>query len=126
MTYRIITRGHPRPVAHDFRCEIHGVFVAVVDPDLDAVPCPAQLPATRFGEQRCGISSPWSPQTAPPMRMRRVEATRGQHEKAEHKGWCDTSNVEEGQKIGDWRDDRDAVAEELRKEMVVEAVRSDR
>ncbi len=147
MTFRIKLRGS-RLRTHDFRCPVHGVFEAVVDCDVDEAACPEVTCASCGAEQYqgpagvecdhhsmcesyermvpCGLSSPWSPTKAPPMRMKRVEATRGQHEKAEHKGWCNTENLEQGQSFDDWNDDRDAVAEEMRKELVMEAVRSDR
>lgn len=132
MTFKIITRGAPRPVTHDFRCPLHGHFEALVDSEIETVPCPAidVLPMDAFNPSGrnllCGRASPWSPTKAPPMRMRRVEATRGKNDEKQHDGWCDTSNLEEGQDFDDWQADRDAVAEELRKELVMEAVRTDR
>lgn len=129
MTFIIRTRGAPRPVTHDFLCPEHGPFTALVDSADDTAPCPRRIVEDYHGvpvPAACAKPSPWSPQTAPPMRMRRVEATRGNHDRAEHKGWLDTSNLEEGQDFSDWQADREAVHEELRKDLVMEMVRSDR
>jgi len=122
MTFRIIVRGSPRPVRHDFLCPVHGHFTALVDSGTDEKLCPARGNDGNW----CGVVSPWSPRSSPAMRVRRVEATRGNHEKAEHKGWLDTTNLEEGQPWEEFEAERDAVAEELRKEQVMEAIRSDR
>lgn len=130
MTFRIIHRGAPRPIASEFLCPMHGRFEAVVDSGADCAPCPADVHVPLgddiFAVTSCKAPSPWSPSKAPPMRMKRVEAVRGNHEKPQHKGWLDTSNLEEGQDFGDWQADREAVHEELRKDLVMEMVRSDR
>jgi hypothetical protein len=143
MTFRIITRGTPRQIASEFRCPTHGVFTAIVDSGTDAAPCPVvvcncdacrgaavtmqdiALPGLTVHVQRCGLASPWTPSLIS-FRMRRVEATRGNHERAQHKGWLDTSNLEEGQSFDDWQADREAVHEELRKDLVMQMVKEDR
>lgn len=133
MTFTIRTRGASRPILADFRCPVHGRIEVLADAGADDVPCPAVLTTDEFiGDDPvrifagiCNKPSPWTPSVIP-MRMKRVEATRGNHEKAEHKGWLDTSNLEEGQDFGDWQEDREAVHEELRKELVMEMVKTDR
>lgn len=140
MTFTIRTRGDVnRPILCEFRCPVHGKFTALVaSDDSDAAPCPAvrmiQPPLkilASFAQTMdvapaiCGMSSSWTPSVIT-MRVRRVEAVRGNHEKADHKGWLDTSNLEEGQDFSDWQTDREAVHEELRKDLVMEMVKSDR
>lgn len=125
MTYRTITRGAPRPIISEFRCPVHGLFEAVVDSGAEEAPCPAEVNIA--GKVvACEWTSPWSPSKVPAMRMRRVEATRGVSEKAEHRGWLDSSNLEEGQDPEEFAADRAKVHEELRKERVMELVRTDR
>jgi len=132
MTFKVIHRGAPRPVLQEFRCPAHGVFEALAGSDVEVMSCPKidVLPMDAFNpsgvNRLCARVSPWSPTKAPPMRLRRVEATRGNHEKPDHKGWCDTQGIEDGQSFDDWEADREAVAEDLRKELVTEMVRSDR
>jgi hypothetical protein len=123
MSYRVITRGVPRPIVAEFLCPHHGRFEAAVDSGAESASCPSTVGTFL---EACGAVSPWSPSKAPPMRMRRVEATRGKSERAEHKGWCDTTNLEEGQSFDDWQADRERVHEELRQELVMDLVRSDR
>jgi hypothetical protein len=119
VTFKVITRGAPRPILSEFLCPLHGRFTALVDSGADEAPCPVTVGPGAYDEHGrarnhtpCAWPSPWSPSKVPAMRMKRVEATRGNHEKAEHKGWLDTTNLEE-------------VHEELRKELVMEALRSD-
>ncbi len=114
MTYRVIHRGAPRPILLEFCCSRHGWFEAIADSETEEMPCP------------CGAPSPWSPRKVPTISMRRVEATRGKAEAPEHKGWLDTSNLEEGQDPEEFQTERAAVHEELRKELVTEMVKSDR
>lgn len=118
MTYRVIHRGAPRPILLEFRCPLHGWFDELVDSGTEEMPCPFQA--------ACGAPSPWSPRKVPTISMRRVEATRGKAEAPEHKGWLDTSNLEEGQDPEEFQAERDAVHEELRKDLVTEMVKSDR
>lgn len=98
----------------DYRCETHGAFEAFVESPLpDETACP-----------RCGQPSQWMPV---PLRFKvAIVASRGNHEKPQHKGWLDTSNLEEGQDYDEWRGDREAVHEELRKERVMQALRDER
>lgn len=145
MTYRTITRGAPRPILSEFRCPLHGVFEAVVDSGAEFAPCPASVALRIFRaaapegigsdgpvgpvqprEGTCLKLSPWSPSKVPAMRMRRVEATRGRDDKPEHRGWLDTSHLEEGQDPEEFAADREKVHEELRKEEVMNLVRTDR
>lgn len=126
MAYVVKKSGAPRPIRADFRCREHGVFTALVHSGTDDVPCPHMYHDEDNGlSEQCGIRSPWSPSVIP-MRMRRVEAVRGSHERAQHKGWLDTSNLEEGQPFDEYESDREAVAEDLRKDLVMDMVRSDR
>lgn len=115
MTYRVIHRGETRAVPKEFSCADHGYFVADAYRDDDEAFCPA-----------CGLASPWTPRKVPAIRMRRVEAVRGKSDQVEHKGWLDTSHLEEGQDPDEFWSDREKVHEELRKELVTEMVRSDR
>lgn len=131
MTYRVIHRGPTRPVPKEFACPVHGHFVADADRDAEEAPCPAMVfaatsPVSRTDFALCGVVSPWNPRKVPTISMRRVEAARGKHEVAEHKGWLDSTNLEEGQDPDDFAADREKVHEELRKEIVTEMVRSDR
>lgn len=100
-------------VLSDFRCAEHGVFEKVVDSDDDTAPCP-----------RCGGASAWVP--VPIKWKLAIEATRGKSDVPEHRGWLDTSHLEEGQDPEEFQADRDKVHEELRKELVMDMVRSDR
>lgn len=115
MTFRIITRGAPRPVRKDFICDVHGKFTALVDSDTDETRCPAPY---------CALWSPWSPSVIP-MRMRRAQATTGKSDKPEHANWDFQANLEEGQDPDEWQADRDAAAERRREQFVVDAVRED-
>lgn len=138
MTYVIKHRGPTRPVPKEFCCPVHGDFTADADRDAESAPCP--MPLREFvvdladsgmtrevlGPNQCRTPSPWTPRKVPAIRMRRVEATRGKPEAPEHRGWLDTSNLEEGQDPDEFQADRDKVHEELRKELVTEMVRSDR
>jgi hypothetical protein len=100
-------------ILSDFSCARHGVFELLADASAESVACP-----------KCSAISRWVPS---PIRFKvAISATRGNHDKPEHKGWLDTSNLEEGQSYDDWHDDREAVHEELRKDLVTEMVRSDR
>lgn len=139
MTYVIKHRGPTRPVPKEFCCPVHGDFTADADRDAESVPCPTMVGARiidtlswyyeqqgPWQERPCGVASPWTPRKVPAIRMRRVEATRGKPEAPEHRGWLDTSNLEEGQDPDEFQADRDKVHEELRKELVTEMVRSDR
>jgi hypothetical protein len=131
MAFVIKTRGAPRPVRSDFRCPVHGVFTRLVDSGTECVACPAivQIPMDAFypsgGSYICGQPSPWSPSVIP-MRMRRVEATRGASEKPPHKDWDFTANLEEGQDPDEYQADCDARAERRREQLVMDAVRDDR
>lgn len=126
MTYIVKTRGAPRPVRKDFRCRRHGVFTAFAGIDDDRAPCPRMEHDEDNGlSERCGIASPWSPSVIP-VRMRRVEATRGQNDAPEHANWDFQRNLEEGQDPDDYQADRDAKAERDREQFVVDSVRSDR
>lgn len=156
MTFTIRHRGAPRPVLCDFRCPEHGKFAALVAPDdSDFAACPALvryecevcgntpdendilshgrgcfvLSSDGGGSEhiepcRCDTPSPWTPSA---IRFKiGICATRGNHQKAEHKGWLNTQNLEDGQDFADWQEDREAVHEEMRKELVTEMVKSDR
>ena len=141
MRFKVITRGAPRPIAQEFLCPVHGHFTAIVDSGTDEVPCchprgfTSSRPLTEYekwtatnllGLEACGLPSPWSPSRAPAMRMRRVEAVKGRDETPEHPDWNFTRNLEEGQDFEDWQADRDAAAEERRKQLVMEMARSER
>lgn len=128
MTYVVKTSGAPRPVRKDFRCPVHGVFTARATSDDEYALCSHRVETSDGSTPWAGMCcqrSPWSPSVIP-MRMRRVEATRGVSEKPQHKGWLDTSALEEGQSPEEFEAERDAIAEDLRKDLVIEAVRSDR
>jgi len=134
MTFIVKTRGAPRPVRKDFICARHGKFTALVDSDTDSAPCPRAVPiecacgypdCDAVGQEECNEQSPWSPSVIP-MRMRRVEATRGKNDAPEHADWNFTQNFEDGQDPDDWQADRDAAAERRREQFVIDAVRSDR
>ncbi len=135
MTFTIKTRGAPRPIAAEFRCPVHGVFTAIVDSGTNEARCPEPVElgcgdpeCCGYNPQHagiCGEMSPWSPSLVP-MRMRRVEATKGRDESAEHPEWNFQRNLEDGQDRDEWEADREAAAEERRKQMVIDAVRSDR
>lgn len=131
MTFRIIHRGESRPVPKEFCCPRHGHFTADAERDAEEALCPKREIIGAFWPapptwRECGLVSPWSPRKVPAIRMRRVEAVRGKHEKAEHKGWLDSTNLEEGQDPEEFAADREKIHEELRKELVMEMVRSDR
>ena len=142
MTFRTITRGTPRPILSDFRCPVHGVFEARVDSGTDEQPCPAlaglrtkdgqplsdyeMFVATRVLKfDQCGLPSPWSPSPIV-MRMRRVEAAKGRDETPIHPEWNFQRNLEEGATREEYQAERDAAAEERRKALVMDMVRSDR
>lgn len=122
VSFKIIQRGAPRPIAQEFRCPQHGVFTAIVDSGTERASCP-HVDSTNL---LCATSSPWSPSRAPVMRMRRVEATKGKSETAEHPEWNFQRNLEEGQDFDDWEADREKAAEERCKQIVIDAVRSER
>lgn len=149
MTYVVKHRGPTRAVPKEFCCPVHGDFTADADRDAESAPCPAVFappsestlrvfrgalglppggldPSNRPSPVVCGEPSPWTPRKVPAIRMRRIEAVRGKPEAAEHKGWLDTSNLEEGQDPEEFAADREKVHEELRKELVTEMVRTDR
>jgi hypothetical protein len=124
MTYVTKHRGPSRPVPKEFCCPVHGDFTADADRDAEETLCPAEVNIT--GKVvACGWMSPWTPRKVPAIRMRRVEAVRGVSEKAEHKGWLDSSNLEEGQDPEEFAADREKVHEELRKERVMQLARED-
>jgi hypothetical protein len=135
MTFVIKTRGAPRPISADFRCPVHGKFTALVDSGADSAPCPAVkcgcggcgetvAPGHTAFPKPCGLPSPWSPSVIP-MRMRRVEATKGKDEAPEHPDWNFQRNLEEGQDPDEYEADREAAAERRRQQLVVDAVRSE-
>lgn len=115
MTFRIVTRGAPRPIRCDFRCPEHGTFTALALTEAnDYAMCPT-----------CDSYSPWTPSVVP-MRMKRVEARKGGIERPEHPEWDFTRNLEEGQDPDEWEAEREKAAEDRRKQIVVDAVRSER
>lgn len=122
MTFIVKTSGAPRPVRKDFRCPRgHGVFTDLVDSDAEWACCPL----VDEDDEICNEPSPWSPSPIP-MRMRRVEATKGRNEAPEHADWDFTRNLEEGQPPEEWQADRDAAAERRDDAMVMDMIRSDR
>lgn len=128
MSFKIITRGAPRPVRADFRCPVHGVFTALVDSGTESVLCPREherkgILLTAFGHI-CNQVSPWSPSLIP-MRMARAQATTGKSDAPEHRDWDFTRNLEEGQDPDEWEADREAAAERRREQFVYDAVRED-
>lgn len=128
MTFVVKHRGTPRPVRKDFRCPVHGVFTRLVDSETERVRCREfTLMSEEDPEQGgdfCEEWSPWSPSLIP-MRMRRVEATKGKDEAPEHPDWNFQRNLEEGQDPDEYEADREAAAERRREQLVVDAARSE-
>lgn len=130
MTFVVKHRGTPRPIRADFRCPVHGVFTALVDSGTETAPCPREvahlsiLPPGAWPSMTCGLASPWSPSPIP-MRMRRVEATKGKDEAPEHPDWNFQRNLEEGQDPDEYEADRELAAERRRQQLVVDAARSE-
>lgn len=121
MTFIVKTRGAPRPIVSEFRCPMHGKFSKLVDSGADFACCPIRDDCGEI----CNEPSPWTPSLVP-MRMRRVEATKGKDETPLHPDWNATRNLEEGQDFDDWEADREVAAEERRKQIVMDAIRSER
>lgn len=121
MSYVVKTSGAPRPVRKDFRCPRgHGVFTEFVDSEADMACCPR----VDDDDEICNEPSPWSPSPIP-VRMRRVEATRGKNDVPEHADWDFQRNLEEGQSPEEYEADRAAEAERRREQFVYNAVKED-
>jgi hypothetical protein len=135
MTFVIKIRGVPTPTTFaDYLCDEHGRFELEVKrteagdaPDFqpcpfDLEPCGACgdcLTGSPCGENRgkCDKPAQWVI-SAPFARVRLVEAVKGKWQKSERSTWTDTTNIMDGQPLHEWKEDRDKVWEERRKQDV--------
>lgn len=113
------SEGRTRMVAAEYHCDLHGRFELDVERNdqgdaPDTIPCPI---GTCGGPAVYCISAPMT-------RVRNIEAAvKGKWQKPERKTWTDTSALGEGQPLYEWKEDRDKVWEEKRKEDVVRFAR---
>jgi hypothetical protein len=134
MTFIIKVRGGGK-ITHDYLCEEHGRFEAVVDSAdaPDVVPCPVTVASAAFrlsdgvrvdGPLKCGKPSPWSPSSAPAVHTQFVvSATQGKSSPKPHRMSMDTRPLGEGQKFHDWKKERKKLWEEKRQQRVAELLK---
>ncbi len=126
------SEGRTKTIAAEYECPEHGRFELDVERNdagdaPDVIPCPCAAPqCVDEGCEHpytCGQPAEWRI-SSPMTRVRKIEAvSKGKSEKPEFKTWTDTRNIGEGQPLYEWREDREKIWEEKRKQDVVNFAR---
>jgi len=129
MTFTIKIRGSTdRPIAAEYLCPVHGRFTLTVDRDANgdpavSRPCPMPIGCDDDGCTKehapCALPSPYVI-SAPLVGVRRVEAVKGGWQKPERPTWLDTRDLGEGQDIDEWRQKREAIRDQQRRDSLKE------
>ncbi len=128
MSFAIKIRGTTdRPIAAEYMCPEHGRFELVVDRDANGdAPAEARCPGPQNGDAwtpasmtGCGY---WAPYviSSPLVGVRRVEAVKGGWEKPARPTYLDTRDLGEGQDIEEFRDKRQAIRDQERRDSLKE------